>query len=132
LPNQPAIKFAVNDDFEGFIKEELKHRQACLLPPFGRVALVRMRDVKHDRLTKAADGIAQQLNNIISSLGLDIKLTGPMPAVIGRIQRFHRMQIILRTGNPNNFTELFRTFRRLKLPNSAVQVQVDVDPVNLL
>jgi len=24
LPNQPAIKFAVNDDFDGFIKEELK------------------------------------------------------------------------------------------------------------
>ncbi|MCX5632556.1 MAG: primosomal protein N' [Phycisphaerae bacterium] len=132
LPNQPAIKFAVNDDFEGFIKEELKHRQACLLPPFGRVALVRMRDVKYDRLTKAADDIAQQLNNIISSHRLDIKLTGPMPAVIGRIQRFHRMQIILRTGNPNNFAELFRIFRRLKPPISTVQVQVDVDPVNLL
>jgi primosomal protein N' (replication factor Y) len=132
LPSQPAIKFAVNDDFEGFIKEELKHRQVCLLPPFGRVALVRMRDMKHDRLTGAAGAIAQQLNDIISSLRLDIKLTGPMPAVIGRIQRFYRMQIILRTGNPNNFAELFRTFRRLKPPISTVQVQVDVDPVNLL
>ncbi len=132
LSNQPAIKFAVNDDFEGFIKEELKHRQACLLPPFGRVALVRMRDTKYDRLMGAADVIAQQLNNIISSLKLDIKLTGPMPAVIGRIQRFYRMQIILRTGNPNNFAELFRTFRRLKIAVSTVEVQVDVDPVNLL
>jgi len=132
LPNQPAIKFAVNDDFEGFIKEELKHRQACLLPPFGRVALVRMRDTKHDRLSNAADAIAQQLNDIISSLRLDIKLTGPMSAVIGRIQRFYRMQIILRTGNPSNFAELFRKFRRLKPPVSTVEVQVDVDPVNLL
>lgn len=132
LPNQPAIKFAVNDDFEGFIKEELKHRQACLLPPFGRVALVRMRDTKHDRLNNSADTIAQQLSNIISSFRLDIKLTGPMPAVIGRIQRFYRMQIILRTGNPNNFAELFSRFRRLKPPSATVQVQVDVDPVNLL
>ncbi|MFA5292041.1 MAG: primosomal protein N' [Phycisphaerae bacterium] len=48
LPNQPAIKFAVNDDFEGFVKEELKHRHACLLPPFGRIALVRLRDIKFD------------------------------------------------------------------------------------
>jgi primosomal protein N' (replication factor Y) (superfamily II helicase) len=132
LPNQPAIKFAVNDDFEGFIKEELKHRQACMLPPFGRVALVRMRDTKYDRLNKAANTITEQLNDIISSLGLDIKLTGPMPAVIGRIQRYYRWQIILRTGNPNNFAELFRTFRRLKPPIWSVEVQVDVDPVNLL
>ncbi|MGA2914449.1 MAG: primosomal protein N' [Sedimentisphaerales bacterium] len=132
LPNQPAIKFAVQDDFEGFIKEELKHRQACLLPPFGRVALVRLRDTKYDRLSTSAAIFAEQLNNIISLLALDIKLTGPMPAVISRIQRFYRMQIILRTANPNNFTQLFETFRRLKPPNSAVQVQVDVDPVNLL
>ena len=132
LPNQPAIKFAVNDDFEGFIKEELKHRQVCLLPPFGRVALVRMRDVKYDRLNNSAGDIARQLNNVISSLGLDVKLTGPMPAVIGRIQRFYRMQIILRTANPNNFAELFSRFRRLKMPGSTVEVQVDVDPVNLL
>ena len=132
LPNQPAIKFAVNDDFEGFIKEELKHRHNCLLPPLGRVALVRMRDTKHERLAKAADIITQQLNSIISSHRLDINLTGPMPAVISRIQRFYRWQIILRTANPNNFARLFEIFRRLKPPISTVQVQVDVDPVNLL
>jgi primosomal protein N' (replication factor Y) len=132
LPNQPAIKFAVQNDFEGFVKEELKHRQLCLLPPFGRLALVRMRDTKYDRLTYFAAVIAEQLNGLIVSLGLDIKLTGPMPSTIGRIQRFYRMQIILQTANPGNFAALFSNFRRLKLPNSAVQVQVDVDPVNLL
>jgi primosomal protein N' (replication factor Y) len=132
LPNQPAIKFAVQNDFEGFVKEELKHRQACMLPPAGRVALVRMRDTKHDRLSDAANVIAEQLNNIISSNSLDIKLSGPMQAAIGRIQRFYRMQIILRTGNANNFSLLFGIFRRLKPPVSTVEVQVDVDPVNLL
>ena len=132
LPNQPAVKFAVQNDFEGFVKEELKHRQLCLLPPFGRLALVRMRDIKHDRLAGSAAVIAEQLNGLIASLGLDIKLTGPMPSTIGRIQRFYRMQIILQTANPGNFAVLFSNFRRLKSPNSAVQVQVDVDPVNLL
>jgi primosomal protein N' (replication factor Y) len=132
LPNQPAIKFAVDDDFEGFVKEELKHRQACLLPPFGRVALVRLRDIKYDRLENCAGDIARQLDNIISSLSLDIKLAGPMPAVIGRIRRYYRMQIILRTASPGNFALLFGRFRHLKLPNSTIEVQVDVDPVNLL
>lgn len=132
LPNQPAIKFAVQDDFEGFIKEELKHRLSCLLPPFGRVALVRLRDTKFERLNTSAEIVAKQLDNIISSNALDIKLAGPMPAVISRIQRNYRMQIILRTANAINFSRLFEIFRRLKPPNSAVQIQVDVDPVNLL
>ncbi|MHC4310789.1 MAG: replication restart helicase PriA, partial [Planctomycetota bacterium] len=44
LPNQPAIQFAVGRDFEGFVKEELKHRKACNLPPFWRLAVIVMRD----------------------------------------------------------------------------------------
>ena len=132
LPNQPAIKFAVDDDFEGFVKEELKHRQACLLPPAGRIALVRLRDTKFERLSSAAQIIAEQIGGIISTCGLDIKLTGPMPAVIARIQRFHRMQIILQAKQAGHLSELFNRFRRLKPPNSTVGVQVDVDPVNLL
>ena len=132
LPNQPAIKFAVDDDFKGFVKEELKHRQACLLPPFGRVALVRLRDTKFDRLSNTSQVVAEQIGNIISSCGLDIKLTGPIPAVIARIQRFYRMQIILQAQNPSQLGELLGRFRRLRPPNSIVQIQVDVDPVNLL
>jgi primosomal protein N' (replication factor Y) len=132
LPNQPAIKFAIQNDFKGFVKEELKHRRLCLLPPFGRLAIVRMKDTNFDRLTTASQTIAEQLTNLIGSLGLDIKLTGPMPSTISRIQRFYRMQIILQTANPANLAPLFGSFRRLKLPNSSVQVQIDVDPVNLL
>jgi primosomal protein N' (replication factor Y) len=132
LAGQPAIKFAVANDYEGFIKEELKHRRSCLLPPFGRLAIVRLRDIKYDRLEACATAVAEQLNSLISALGLDVKLTGPMPATIGRIQRFYRMQIILQTANPNNFAVLFSRFRRLKPPNSAVHIQPDIDPVNLL
>ena len=132
LPDQPAIKFAVKDDFEGFVKEELKHRQSCSLPPFGRVALVRLRDTKFDRLSIASQTIASQIESTISACGLDIRLTGPIPAVIARIQRFYRMQIILQAKNPAQLAEFFNRFRRLKPVSSAVQMQVDVDPVNLL
>ena len=132
LPDQPAIKFAVKNDFEGFVKEELKHRQSCSLPPFGRVAIVRLRDTKFDRLSNASQVIARQIESTISACGLDIKLTGPIPAVIARIQRFYRMQIILQAKNPAQLAEFFGRFRRLKPVSSAVQMQIDVDPVNLL
>ncbi|MCE5341697.1 MAG: primosomal protein N' [Planctomycetaceae bacterium] len=132
MPNQPAIKYAINDDFEGFVKEELKIRHACMLPPYGRLAIVRIRDIKFDRLENASKKIAEQIIAIISARKFDIKMSGPMPAAISRIQRFHRMQIILQTVKPAQLGELLSRFRGLKPAASAVQVQVDVDPVNLL
>jgi len=132
MPQQPAIKFAVEDNFEGFVKEELKHRQMCLLPPYGRLAIVRIRDTKFDRLTNISQKIAEQISGIISSCRFDIKMNGPADSAIARIQRYHRKQIILQTQKPAQLSELLSRFRKLKPPSSAVQVQVDVDPINLL
>ncbi len=132
MPQQPAIKYAVEDNFQGFVDEELKHRQMCLLPPFGRLAIIRIRDTKFDRLTSAAQKIAEQISGIISSCKFNIKMNGPADAAIARIQRYHRKQIILQTRNPVQLSELLSRFRKLKPPSSLVQIQVDVDPVNLL
>ena len=54
LPNQPAIQFALSGDFDGFVKEELKHREACNLPPFWRLAAIVMRDRNFDKLEAAS------------------------------------------------------------------------------
>jgi len=95
LPNQPAIRYAVGGDFDGFVKEELKHRKACNLPPFWRLAVIVMRDMNFDKLDAACKQMRQRLDRIIEREGLEATVRGPMPAVISRIQRFHRMQIII-------------------------------------
>jgi primosomal protein N' len=76
MPNQPAIKFAIEDNFEGFVKEELKIRHSCGLPPYGKLAIVRIRDVKFDRLENASKKIAEQIGAIIAAHNFDIKMTG--------------------------------------------------------
>ncbi|MEJ2705523.1 MAG: primosomal protein N', partial [Sedimentisphaerales bacterium] len=95
LANQPAIRFALDGNFDGFVVEELKHRRACNLPPFWRLALIVLRDMKSDKLGAACQQMRQRIDRIIRRDGLDITVRGPMPAVISRIQRFHRMQIIV-------------------------------------
>ncbi|MEN6384037.1 MAG: primosomal protein N' [Phycisphaerales bacterium] len=132
MPNQPAIKYAVNDDFDGFVKEELKIRQACSLPPYGKIAIVRLRDTKFDRLDNVSKKIAEQIEAIIKACNFQIKMNGPMPAAISRIQRYHRMQMILQTQKPAQLCEFLTRFRNAKPVSSAVLVQVDVDPINLL
>jgi primosomal protein N' (replication factor Y) len=132
LANQPAIRFAVAGDFDGFVREELKHRKACNLPPFWRLAVVVLRDMKFDKLEAACRKMRQLIDRIIEREALEITVRGPMPAVISRIQRFHRMQIIIQAPEAMTIQRLFSRLRAEPPIRPAVKVAIDIDPINLL
>ena len=132
LPNSPAIGYAVGYDYNGFVQEELKHRKSCLLPPFGKMAIIRMRSNRYERLENAAKVMRARCDDTINRLGLQIKIRGPMPSAISRIQRFHRMQIIVQSPEALSLQKFLAEMRTQPPPGSAVGVQIDVDPVNVL
>jgi len=132
LPDQPAIQFALNGDFDGFVKEELKHRRACNLPPFWRLAGLVMRDKNFDKLDAACRAMREKIDRIVDGQRLKVTVRGPMPAVISRIQRFHRMQIIIQAPEATSVRQLFSILRRSGPVRPAVKVAIDIDPVDLL
>lgn len=132
FPEQPAVKFAMAQDFDGFVGEELKHRQACDLPPFWRLAIVMLRDPKYDKLERAANAMRQRIDDIVQRQRLHAKVRGPMPAVISRIERFHRIQIIVQAPDAATMRRLFTVLRSDRPIRPAVKIAVDIDPVNLL
>ena len=132
LAEQPAIQFAMNEDFAGFVEEELKHRKACNLPPFWRLAAIVMRDRNFDKLNTAAGAMREKIDLIIERDRLEATVRGPMPAAISRIQRFHRMQIIIQAPQAATIQRLFTSLRAAGPVRPTVKVAVDIDPVNLL
>jgi primosomal protein N' (replication factor Y) len=132
LPDQPAIQFALRNDYAGFVDEELKHRKACNLPPFWRLAAVIMRDAKFDKLEAACQAMRERIDGIVESNSLAAVVRGPMPAVISRIQRFHRMQIIIQAAKAETIQRLFASLRAAEPVRPVVRVAIDIDPVNLL
>ncbi|MCU0917884.1 MAG: primosomal protein N' [Planctomycetes bacterium] len=132
FPEQPAVKFALAQDFEGFLAEELKHRQACDLPPFWRLAIVMLRDPKYDKLEIAANAMRQRIDAIVQQQHLHAKIRGPMPAVISRIERFHRIQIIVQAPDAATMRRLFTILRADRPIRPAVKIAIDIDPMNLL
>jgi primosomal protein N' (replication factor Y) len=132
LPDQPAIKFALTYNFEGFVKEELKHRKSCSLPPYYRLALVTLRDTKFERLEDCANAFRAKIDNIISQNNLDIKVRGPVPAVISRMHQFHRIQIIIQAPTAKIIHQLLQRLRQGAAYNSYTKTAIDVDPVNIL
>ena len=132
MPDQPAIQFAIKHNYDAFVTAELTHRKKCNLPPYWRMAIVHLRDTKFDKLEAACAAMRWRLDAIIESEGLDIKLRGPMPATISRIQRYHRMIIILQAPDTRPLQKLFTALRSAPPIRPAVMVAFDVDPVNLL
>jgi len=132
LPDQPAIRFALAGDFEGFVREELKHRKSCNLPPFWRLAVVGMRDINFERLEAASNIMRERIDGIVKQENLKAVVRGPMPATISRIQRFHRLQIIIQAPQAETMVKLFSRLRAAPAVRPAVKVAVDMDPVNLL
>ncbi len=132
LPDQPAIQFSLRGDFEAFVREELKHRRTCNLPPFWRLAAITMRDRDFEKLELACTRMRQKLDSIVERHQLTALVRGPMPAVISRIQRFHRMQIVVQTPEAATLRELFAALRTERPVRPAVKIAIDIDPVNLL
>jgi len=132
LPDQPAIQFALNNDYRGFVKEELKHRHACNLPPFWRMAVIIARDRDFEKLETACALIRERVDTIVSRHNLHAIVRGPIPAIISRIQRFHRMQIIVQAPTAEVIQRLFIQMRKAPPIRPAVKVAIDIDPINLL
>ncbi len=132
LPDQQAIQYAVKGDFDGFIQEELKHRKACNLPPYWRLAAIVMRDMNFEKLEAACKQMRQKIDRIVGQERLKVNIRGPMPAAINRIQRFHRMQIIIQAPKADTVQRLFAGLRAEPPVRPAVKIAIDIDPVNLL
>ncbi len=132
MPQQPSIQYARNADFAGFVEAELKQREQCHLPPYTRMASVVMRDEHYDRLENAANQMRKRIDLTLASLGLTGTVQGPVPPPISRIQRFHRLQIVVQAANATIIQTLFSSLRAQKPIRPAVRTVIDIDPVNLI
>lgn len=132
LPEQPAIQFALKDDFEGFVKEELKHRNNCNLPPLWRMANIVLRDPSFEKLEAAAKNLRSMIDNIVADNGLKALVRGPVPPVISRIQRYHRLHIVIQAPDAQTIQILFEHLRRQKTIQPKVAIAIDIDPSNLI
>jgi len=103
------------------------------LPPFWRLAVIVMRDKNFDKLDTACKMMRERIDYTVARDGLKMIVRGPMPAVISRIQRFHRMQIIIQAPQAKTIRRLFTSLRvRHRRIRPTVKVSIDIDPVNLL
>lgn len=131
-PDDPTIQAAIKQDFLGFARNELKHRQEVGLPPFARMVRVVLRDQDEEKLHKFADELAGKFAAAVAPLAPAVKMKGPMPCAIARIAGYHRHQIVLVSPRAALLQRVLGEVREAGDLAKSDRIAVDVDPVSLL
>jgi primosomal protein N' (replication factor Y) len=133
-PDHPSIKFALEQDSVGFLKEELKLRDDLEYPPFSKLVNFRFQGRVESDTVNAA-GIAGELaRKLVSKMPIGvIKILGPSPAPIYKIRNRYRYQMLLKSkkmSTLHNFSKKLLIILRERKIHRDVKIQTDVDPFN--
>jgi len=128
-PGHPAIRRAAEHDVDGFAADELEFRRTFFYPPFSELAAVLVSSPNRDRAEEAGKEIGRAL--AAAAAGRPIRISGPAPAPIERLQGRWRFQILLRGPDRAAILSLLEAAIPDR-PPSGTQLAVDVDPQDLM
>lgn len=120
-PGHPAIRDALEQDYDEFYQRTIAQRRHTLFPPF-RFLLKLVCTYKTEATTvHHAAEFAQKLK----TAGLDIEILGPTPAFYERVRDTYRWQLVVRSAHRS---ELLKVVDLLPSKNW----QFELDPLSLL
>lgn len=135
-PENPVITLASKQDYSEFYKSEILIRKAMLYPPFSDICVVSFIGKDMNKTKNTSEIFAQSLAQLAKSeySDLPMRVIGPSPALVSKINNKYRYRIIIKTKNTKRFREMLsrllvtfgkdRTF-------SDVAVYADIDPENV-
>ncbi len=126
-PSHPAVVLAARHDAETFARQELEFRRAFFYPPYCELAAVLASSVHRERAEAAARGIGDALR----TAGGDLRISGPAPAPLERLQGRWRFQILVRAADRRAVLAALEAAVPERAP-AGTQIAVDVDPQDLM
>jgi len=130
-PTDPAIQFAVADDYEGFAAAELQMRTDARVPPACR--LVRF-VVRHTNANRAQDSAGKLRKVLGMSFEGDpsVRIVGPSRCGVFKIRKHFRFEINVYTARPNRVQDALAATMGDLAHTLGAEVVVDVDPISLM
>jgi primosomal protein N' (replication factor Y) len=136
-PHHYSIRAARDQDYERFIRRELRLRQELGWPPFSRMALVRIEGPEAAAVAAMAERAAKALRGQVDKgvKGDAMRVLGPAPAPIERLRGRYRWQVVVRSTEAPAMRAALASMQAQLGGRDArgdVFVGIDLDPVNML
>lgn len=127
-PEHPVIQAVRHHDYQSFVTAELEQRQALDYPPYGKLILLKLSSLDGEEVQNTAELIAQACTQMLPEQNCEI--LGPAPAMIMRVSRRYRWQILLKFNTQEQHESLNLLTLR-DLCTHSVSLTIDVDPLNI-
>jgi primosomal protein N' (replication factor Y) (superfamily II helicase) len=127
-PDHPVMRAIVTGDREAFLASEIRHRQAGLLPPFGRLAAL----IVSARDKQLAELYARDVRRHAPPASR-IEVLGPAEAPIAVVRGRHRWRLLVKAPRELDLQAYVRAWlATLPKPPSDLRLTVDIDPYSFL
>ncbi len=132
----PSITYAIQNDFNGFAKEELAMRNSLSFPPYSRLALIKFSSSKLDLLEQCVGNLKNFSQKVIGeSVNLDgVRALGPSQAPLFKLKNIYRYHMLVLAPTHQKLHHFCKCMLQNKkaIFGNQVKVLVDIDPVNML
>ncbi|MDX1970712.1 MAG: primosomal protein N' [Planctomycetaceae bacterium] len=129
-PEDPAILFASKHDYIGFATAELDERRACQAPPYQTAVRIILRAKEEDPVEGEARRLVELLRKSISEDHIAVRVAGPAPCLLARLQGYFRYHIQLVAADVALLQTLWRRVETSFTVHRDVEFVVDVEPLN--
>jgi primosomal protein N' (replication factor Y) (superfamily II helicase) len=135
-PDHYVFQAVRAQDYDGFFHREVESRRRLGYPPFTRLALVRLSGPDETQVAREARRLAAALENHRTrdhELRARVRILGPAPAGLARLQGRFRWQILLKSHGRPALARLLEHLGRVWTPpsRSNLSLTLDIDPANL-
>ena len=128
-----AIRAAATYDRERFLRAELPKRRILLYPPFVRMANVLVWGKDEPSVRTTAERLFTELEAHIRDFGGDGWSVLPAsPCVLAKLRGVYRWHVVVKCPPGDDLSRVIAPLFRARVPESDVNVAVDVDPNDLL
>jgi primosomal protein N' (replication factor Y) len=129
-PEHYAIRYAAEQDFEGFYKKELEFRKYLRYPPYAACANILVRADKQEEALR----LSTQLGYLLNPAPEGVRVMGPAEAPVLRVRNEFRYQIFLKAAKRTILRESIRMIRAYaeKEKWKATALTIDIDPIHLM
>lgn len=128
------VKLARSQDYDSFFENEMRNRRESRYPPFTRLIRFLYRSVSDESAGQSAAALAVLLRREMNGEPAEMtEIIGPAPAPLGRLQKYYRHHIIIKTLRPARVREIvsenFELVQKTKVGDS--HLEIDMDPTDL-
>ncbi len=129
-PEHYAVVHAAKQDYEGFYEEEILYRELSGYPPAAHMLAVQI----YGKTEENAKQLAEMLSDVVKSIESRMKVIGPAPATIGKVNDVFRFVFYVKHreyGQLVHAKDVLEEKLRVLQPRRET-VQFDFDPMSTL